>query len=72
VDALTVSMAREVAPKVSLDVAARAIAIGVLANTTLKTGVALTFGGSKFRTIVAGTLAVVAAAAVLSIALRSW
>jgi uncharacterized membrane protein (DUF4010 family) len=71
VDALTVSMAREVAPKVSLDTAALAIAIGVLANTALKTGVALTFGGPKFRTIVAGTLASVMIAAALSIVLRS-
>jgi uncharacterized membrane protein (DUF4010 family) len=72
VDALTVSMAREVAPKGSLDTAALAIAIGVLANTVLKTSLALTFGGSKFRNIVGGTLAGVIVAATLSIVLRSW
>jgi len=72
VDALTVSMAREVATKGSLDTAALAIAIGVLANTVLKTILALAFGESKFRTIVGWTLAAVIVAAALSILLRSW
>ena len=70
VDALTVSMATEVAPKASLDTAALAIAIGVLANTAMKTLLALTFGGSRFRAIVAGALAGVIVAATLSIVLR--
>ena len=56
VDALTVSMARGVAKTVSLEVAALAIAVGVLANTVLKLGVALLFGSTRFRTIVGGTL----------------
>jgi uncharacterized membrane protein (DUF4010 family) len=72
VDALTVSMAREVGSTGSLDTAALAIAIGVLANTVLKTGLALTFGGSRFRTITAGTLAGVIVAATLSIVVQSW
>jgi uncharacterized membrane protein (DUF4010 family) len=72
VDALTVSMAREVAPKGSLDTAALAIAVGVLANTALKTILALTFGGPKFRTIVGWTLAAVIVAAAVSIVVRSW
>ena len=70
VDALTVSMARELAPAVSLDTAALAIAIGVLANTALKMGLALFFGAAKFRVIVAGTLMLVIAEAAISIVLR--
>ena len=67
VDALTVSMARGVAKTVSLDPAALAIAVGVLANTALKLGVALVFGTACFRRVVGGTLAlmIVTAAAAL-------
>lgn len=72
VDALTVSMARGVAKTVSLEMAALAIAIGVLANTALKLGVALFFGSPRFRTIVGGTLVlmIVTAAAALVLPLR--
>lgn len=67
VDALTVSMARGVANTVSLETAALAIAIGVLANTALKLGLALIFGSARFRMIVGGTLVlmIIAAAAAL-------
>jgi uncharacterized membrane protein (DUF4010 family) len=72
VDALTVSMARGVAKTTSLEAAALAIAIGVLANTTLKLGVALVFGSDRFRRIVGGTLVamIVSAAAALVLSLR--
>jgi len=72
VDALTVSMARGVAKTVSLEAAALAIAIGVLANTALKLGVALFLGSARFRTIVGGTLVlmIVTAAAALVLPLR--
>jgi uncharacterized membrane protein (DUF4010 family) len=70
VDALTVSMAREVAKTVSLEVAALAIAVGVLANTALKLGVALLFGGSRFRTIVGGTLVLMILTAGAALILR--
>ena len=65
VDALTVSMARGVASTNSLEVAAIAIAIGVLSNTLLKLAVALFFGSQPFKKIAGGTLAlmIVAAAA---------
>ena len=53
----------------SLDVAALAIAIGILANTALKMGVALFFGNPRFRVIVAGTLLTMLVAAAASIAL---
>jgi len=54
VDALTLSMARGVA---SLETAALAIAVGVLANTLLKALVAVAFGTRRFALIVGGTLA---------------
>lgn len=57
VDALTVSMARGAAQRVSPAVAATAIAIGVLANTGMKLGLALFFGSSTFRTIAGSALA---------------
>ena len=56
VDALTVSMSRADAD-VTTQVAARAIAIGILANTMLKLGVSLAFGTSKFRRVATAGLA---------------
>jgi uncharacterized membrane protein (DUF4010 family) len=69
VDALTISMARGVAESVSLDVAARALAVGVLSNTVMKLGLALTFGSGRFKGIAGAALATMAAvtAAVLII-----
>jgi uncharacterized membrane protein (DUF4010 family) len=57
VDALTMSMAREVAPTLSPAVAATAIAVGVLANTAMKLGLALFFGTRGFRVVAGGALA---------------
>jgi uncharacterized membrane protein (DUF4010 family) len=68
VDALTLSMARDVASAISLQTAATAIAIGVLTNTLLKMGIALLFGSGAFRLITAGTLAAMASAAAASLA----
>lgn len=67
VDALTVSMARGVAYTISLDTAAVAIAIGVLANTVLKLALALALGSPRFKKISGGTLALMSltAAAIL-------
>jgi uncharacterized membrane protein (DUF4010 family) len=62
VDALTVSMARGVAGPASPDLAARAIGVGILANTALKLGVAMFFGSTRFRAIAGATLAVIMAA----------
>lgn len=56
VDALTVSMARGVAQAASATVAAAAIAVGVLANTGMKLGLAVFFGSPRFRTIAGGAL----------------
>jgi uncharacterized membrane protein (DUF4010 family) len=58
VDALTMSMSRGIAGSVSSEVAARAIAVGVLANTVLKLGVSMVFGSARFRVITGGALAV--------------
>ena len=69
VDALTVSMARGVAQAVSLDTAAVAIAIGVLANTGLKLTLALLLGSPRFQRIVGLTLGVVVLLAIASLGL---
>jgi uncharacterized membrane protein (DUF4010 family) len=62
VDALTLSMAREVAQAVSVEVAAAAIAIGVLTNTAMKLALALFFGSARFRLIAGGALVLMLAA----------
>ena len=61
VDALTVSMAHEAAEDLTPAVAAAAIAVGVLSNTALKLGFAVTLGSRPFRLVTGGTLAVVLA-----------
>jgi uncharacterized membrane protein (DUF4010 family) len=62
VDALTVSVARG-AHDTPIEMAAIAIAVGVLANTVLKAGIAVLIGRREFRVIAGGVLLVVAAAA---------
>ena len=62
VDALTMSMARGVSAATAPDVAARAIAIGIAANTLLKLLMAVVLSGRLFRMIAGGTLAVMLAA----------
>jgi uncharacterized membrane protein (DUF4010 family) len=62
VDALTVSMARGIANSVSLETAAVAITIGVMANTVLKLALTLLFGTSRFQRIAGGSLALMALA----------
>jgi len=57
VDALTISMARGVADAVSPAVAATAIAVGVLANTSMKLGVAVALGSRRFHRLAGGALA---------------
>ena len=67
VDALTTSMARSVA-QTSLELAAAAIAIGVLSNTVMKFTIAVGLGRGRFRLIAGGTLAamILVAGAVLT------
>jgi len=57
VDALTISMARDVAHTMSTAVAARAIAIGVFMNTLLKLGLTLFLGSPRFKLTAGGALA---------------
>ncbi len=70
VDALTVSMARGVAPTVSTNVAATAIAVGVLANTGMKLSLALLLGNATFRLIAGGALVLMLLALGMTLALR--
>jgi uncharacterized membrane protein (DUF4010 family) len=70
VDALTMSMARGVAQAVSPTTAATAIAVGVLANTGMKLGLALFFGSRPFRLIAGGALALMLIALGAALALR--
>ena len=69
VDALTMSMARGMSDGLSLELAARAIAIGVAANTALKLALALVFSAGSFRSIAGGTLAAMLCAGLAWLAL---
>jgi uncharacterized membrane protein (DUF4010 family) len=62
VDALTASMALQAAQGLAVDLAAAAIALGIVANTVLKLGLAVAVGRGPFRLRVAAGLAAVAAA----------
>jgi uncharacterized membrane protein (DUF4010 family) len=62
VDALTVSMNRLSAPGTTAEVAARAIAIGMLSNTTVKLAVTQVIGSSAYRRITVGGLSLCALA----------
>ncbi len=67
VDALTVSMCRSVADGGTAALAAQGIAIGILSNTVLKLGLALTLGSRRFRKAVAPGFLGLAAAVVLGL-----
>ena len=56
------SMSRGVALTASPEIAATAIAVGVLTNTAMKLALALAFGAPMFRTIAGGALALMLAA----------
>jgi uncharacterized membrane protein (DUF4010 family) len=60
-DALTLSMARGVAQTAGPEIAATAIAVGVLSNTVLKSGLAFFLASARFRLIAGGTLLLMAA-----------
>jgi uncharacterized membrane protein (DUF4010 family) len=66
-DALTLSMARGVAQTSGPAIAATAIAVGVLSNTVLKSGLAFFLGSARFRLIAGGTLLLMAAALALGL-----
>ena len=69
VDALTMSMARGMANGGTLELAARAIAVGIAANTALKLVLAVALGVSSFRLVAGGALAAMLAASAASLAL---
>jgi len=69
VDALTLSMARGVAPPFSRELAATAIAVGIFANTAMKLTLALTFGNGTFRRIAGGALGAMLIALGIALAL---
>ena len=68
-DALTLSMTRSVATGTTIDAAARAIAIGVVANSIMKAAVAATVGSPHFKWHAGAALAAMAAAGALILAL---
>jgi uncharacterized membrane protein (DUF4010 family) len=69
VDALTMSMARGAPGAAAVELAARAIAIGVAANTALKLLLAVALASGAFRRIAGGTLVAMLGAAVAFLAL---
>jgi uncharacterized membrane protein (DUF4010 family) len=62
VDALTISMARSAATGTPLEIAARAIALGILANTLLKLTITLAVGRGAFAPRAALPLAAISVA----------
>lgn len=70
VDALTISMARGARAAIPLEVAARAVAVGILANTALKLVLAVAIGQARFRQMVGAALAAMALVLVALLARR--
>ena len=66
VDALTLSMTRLTGPD-AVTLGALGVAVGILANTLLKLGVAVVLGSAPFRRIAATGLALMAAASALGL-----
>jgi uncharacterized membrane protein (DUF4010 family) len=72
VDALTVSMTREVAPTTSPAIAAAAIAVGILSNTGMKCVLAAMLGSRQFRLRAGGALLVMFVAAGAAVAILAF
>ena len=70
VDALTLSMSRDVAHAATPAIAAAAIATGVLTNTLLKLGLAVLLGSRRFAAIAGGALALMLVALGITLILR--
>jgi len=70
VDALTMSMSREVAYSASSLIAAAGIAIGVLSNTAMKTVLALALGSPRFRVTTGAALGLMLVTLAASLALQ--
>jgi len=69
VDALTLAMTRSVSGGTSIDLACRAILMGVIANCLMKGGIAVIVGERRFAWQTAGSLFAMAAAGALALAL---
>jgi uncharacterized membrane protein (DUF4010 family) len=67
VDGITISMAHFTNTGTAADVAARALTIGVLANTVVKLTITLAIGRGRFRTLAGAGLACMAAALAVAI-----
>jgi uncharacterized membrane protein (DUF4010 family) len=67
VDAATIAMARAVGDGVLPSVAGRAVAAGMLANTLLKLGLAITVGSGAFRLAAGAGLAAISIALALAL-----
>jgi uncharacterized membrane protein (DUF4010 family) len=71
VDALTISMARTSGRELDLGVAARAIALGIVSNTMLKTFIAVVAGRGRFRWAAGAGLAAILVAGVAALVVAS-
>ncbi len=69
VDALTVSVARTASQGIEMGVAAKALTVGMLANTVLKLILALALGEPRFRRLAAAGLFALACATVVGLVL---
>lgn len=69
VDALTLSMTRSASTGTSVDAAARAIAMGIVANSLMKAGIAAAIGHGRYKWHAGGALMAMAAAGVVSLML---
>jgi len=69
VDALTLSMTRNVATGVSIDMACRAILAGIVANSLMKAGMAVAIGTRRFAWQAGAALAVMAGAGAAALVL---
>jgi uncharacterized membrane protein (DUF4010 family) len=70
VDALTVSMTRGAADGIDAAVAAQAIAVGIMANTAVKAGLALVLGSAAVKRIAGGVLLLMCAAIAAALSVR--
>jgi uncharacterized membrane protein (DUF4010 family) len=69
VDALTISMGKSAAVGVPVQLAAQAIAVGVLSNCVVKAGIALVLGAEPFRRV--ASIAIAAMAVAIAVALAA-
>jgi uncharacterized membrane protein (DUF4010 family) len=67
VDALTLAMTRSVSTGTAIELACRAILMGVVANCLMKTGIAVVVGDRRFAWQTAGSLLAMAAAGALAL-----